>query len=289
MYTIENEILKVTVVAKGAELKSVYNKQTGLEYMWDADPAFWAKTSPVLFPIVGTLKNNQFAYNGQSYSLSRHGFARDKEFTVINQSASNITFSIESDADTLKVFPFHFIFSISYSINGNQLSVAYQVQNKGDEPMYFSVGGHPAFKLPLVANTTYEDYHLIFEKEETSGRWPISKDGLIEKQPVSLLKNANVLPLSKELFSKDALVFKHLQSTSVKLVSAKTPHGLDFNFKGFTFLGLWAATGANFVCIEPWCGIADSVDSNGQIKEKEGIIELPAHKNFDVQWQVQFF
>lgn len=289
MYQIENDHLRAGIDAQGAELKTVFSKTTNLEYMWGADPAYWAKSSPVLFPIVGTLKDNAYYYDGQQYPLSRHGFARDKEFRVTEQRGDSLTFTLESDADTLARYPFPFTFSISYILTGSELAVAYRVQNNGEGPMYFSVGGHPAFKLPLVPGTRYEDYKLVFEKEETAGRWPIGKEGLIEKAPQPLLEQTRELPLTKELFSKDALVFKHLQSQWVALASDKTPHGLRFSFPGFPYLGLWAAPGADFLCIEPWCGIADPVDSDQQLSHKEGIVPLSPGEVFQVQWTVQFY
>jgi galactose mutarotase-like enzyme len=157
------------------------------------------------------------------------------------------------------------------------------------EDMYFSVGGHPAFKVPLSEGTAYNDYSLVFDKKETTGRWPITSDGLIESNPDPLLNNSNILPISKELFLKDALVLKHLQSNSVRLQSDKTPHGLEFDFTGFPSLGLWATPGADFLCIEPWCGIADSEHTDQQIQNKEGINCLPAGEKFEATWKVKFF
>ena len=146
--------------------------------------------------------------------------------------------------------------------------------------MYFSVGGHPAFKLPLVNGTAYNDYELEFNTIETVDRWPISKDGLIDNTTLPLLQNTNLLPLNKSLFNHDAIVLKHLQSDAVRLVSSKTQHGLRFSFSGFPYLGLWAAPGADFLCIEPWCGIADSVD---------GLLQLQAGNTFKATWSVSFF
>lgn len=289
MYSIQNSRLKVLIDEKGAELKSIFHQLHGLEYMWSADPAFWGKTSPVLFPIVGTLKENTYQYKGQSFSLSRHGFARDKEFLITEQTETSITFTIESTDETLKVYPFPFVFSIVYSIEDDTLAVTYIVQNRGDKEMFFSVGGHPAFKLPLVDGTSYEDYRLTFEKEETAGRWPISKEGLIEKEPKPLLNQTRELPLSKELFKRDAVVLKNLQSGYVQVGSDQTLHGLRFYFEGFPYLGLWAAPGADFLCIEPWCGIADSVDSDQQLSNKEGIILLSPGEQFEAKWKVDFY
>src|SRR4051812_13432833 len=206
IYTIENQALRIAVSSKGAELDSIYDKRSRLEYLWNAEPAFWAKKSPILFPIVGTLKKDSYRYKNEEYHLSRHGFAREKEFQLASQSADTLKFLLSADEETAKRYPFNFNFYITYKITGDSLGVTYEVQNTGDDSMYFSVGGHPAFRIPLVPGTTYEDYYLEFEKEENAGRWPISADGLIEAQPVDLLQHTKLLPLKKELFLKDALV-----------------------------------------------------------------------------------
>lgn len=290
MFTLENETLLINIVAKGAELTRIFNKQNGLDYLWDAKPDVWAKHSPVLFPIVGTLKGNSFLYKGNSYELSRHGFARDRAFEVGAQSKDSITFTLSDDDATKKNFPFGFRFSIIYQLTGNTLSVTYSVNNPdADAPLFFSVGGHPAFRLPLEKGLRYEDYTLHFNKQENTPRWPISKEGLIEENPKALLENTDKLPLHKDLFLKDALVLKGLASDSVRLATAKSKHGLQFDFPGFPFLGLWAAPGADFLCIEPWCGIADSVLHNQQLEHKEGIIHLQPGQTFSAAWQVSCF
>jgi galactose mutarotase-like enzyme len=289
MFTIENQQIKAVINAKGAELTQLFHKEHELDYLWHGDPAVWGKHSPVLFPIVGTLKNNTFYYNDQSYQLPRHGFARDKQFAVEEQTADTITFLLRSDAETHTIYPFMFEFRIKYSLFENALAVAYEVVNAGDDEMYFSVGAHPAFKLPLVPGTTYTDYYLQFNQSETAPRWPISPDGLIEESPLPLLQDTNRLNLSKDLFQKDALVLKGMASTIVTLGSAKTPHGFRFDYPGFPFFGIWAAKNANFVCIEPWCGIADSVGTNQQLPEKEGINKLVAGETFTRTWTVTIY
>ncbi|MEO5681480.1 MAG: aldose 1-epimerase family protein [Chitinophagaceae bacterium] len=289
MYTIENKFLTVTISPKGAELQSMYNKEVKLEYMWSGDPAFWGKHSPVLFPIVGTLKADTYYFNDQAYQLGRHGFARDMDFIVTEQAADAITFSLESNAITMINYPFAFRFAVKYELNGNSVQTTYSISNKGIGAMYFSVGGHPAFKIPLVEGIVYNDYYLQFNQPERAGRWPISKDGLIEMIPTEVLNQSDRLPLAKELFQTDALVFKGLSSNSVVLKSDKNPHGLSFDFTGFPYLGIWAAKNADFVCIEPWCGIADSVNTNQQLVHKEGIHVLQPAKNFERSWSVTLF
>jgi galactose mutarotase-like enzyme len=289
MLQLSNDQLSVTIAEKGAELQRLTRKDGQVEYLWSGDPAFWAKKSPVLFPVVGGLKNNRYTYNGQEYTLGRHGFARDMVFAVAEQTASSIRFRLTDNADTLKVYPFRFVFEVAYAIEGTRLSVTYRVQNSGEEDMYFSVGGHPAFKVPLTAGSAYEDHYLEFNKEETSGKWPLSADGLIERTPQPLLQHTHTLRLTKPLFYGDALVFKQLASDKVSLKSDTAAHGLEFSFEGFPYLGIWAAKDADFVCIEPWCGIADHVDASGRLEEKEGINKLSAGGVFERSWQVTLF
>jgi galactose mutarotase-like enzyme len=289
MFILENEDLRIRIVTKGAEMQSIYNKKNGLEYLWKGDPAIWGKHSPVLFPIVGTLKNDAYFFEGASYTLGRHGFARDRDFIPAAQTNDAITLRLISSEATRPVFPFSFEFDITYAIRNNKLIVTYGVTNSGEQPMFFSVGGHPAFKVPLEEKSKYEDYYLEFEKEENAGRWPISPEGLIEKNLIPLLDHTTILPVTKELFSRDALVFKHLQSSRVKLRSHTSDAGLEMDFTGFPYLGIWAAKGADFLCIEPWCGIADSTDSNQELTEKEGIISLKAGGVFERSWSVGLF
>ncbi|PWT76132.1 MAG: aldose epimerase [Bacteroidetes bacterium] len=286
MFKIENKDLEVKIAAKGAELQHIYHKGHKLEYMWKGDRSFWAKHSPILFPIVGTLKGYRYFYGGKEYSLSRHGFARDLEFDVVGKKDDFIEFVLVSDEKIKMIYPFEFKLAISYSLNENKLTTSYLITNAGEGDLYFSIGGHPAFAVPLVKDTEYEDYYLEFNKLETVPRWPISKDGLIEKKPIPFMDHENRLKLSKKLFYQDAIVLKHLASDTVSLKSLKTSHGFDFSFGGFPYLGIWAARDADFVCIEPWCGIADGVDSDQELTHKEGINKLEAGNQFERTWSV---
>ena len=287
--TLENDNLIVKVKTKGAELSSIVNKRTGLQYMWDADPAFWAKTSPILFPIVGTLEDDTFLYKDKEYKLSRHGFARDAEFEVAESTSAHVVFSITSTGESLKKYPFDFQLKVTYEVEENTLSVTYSVHNQSAEKMYFSIGGHPAFKVPLTDGTRYEDHYLLFNKVENSPRWPISSNGLIESSPAGFLNNANRIQLTKELFYEDAIVLKHLHSDCVSVRSDAHDHGLDFYFEGFPFFGIWAAKDADFVCLEPWCGIADSVNHDQELTTKEGIEILSPHEFWSRDWKVTLY
>lgn len=289
MLQLSNDKINLTIAEHGAELQTLTRKDMPLEYLWNGDAAFWGKKSPVLFPIVGGLHNNSYQYNGETYTLGRHGFARDNVFTVVEQTATSATLRLTDNADTLKVYPFHFQFEVAYALQDASLTVSYRVKNTGKEKLLFSVGGHPAFRLPLADGTAYEDYYLYFNKEENAGKWPLSAAGLIERTTQPLLEHTHTLPLKRSLFYQDALVLKHLASDTVTLKSDRTPHGLTFHFKGFPYLGIWAAKNADFICIEPWCGIADHVDASGRLEEKEGIIELAPDGEFERAWSVELF
>ena len=286
MQTLKNQILTIKINPKGAELTSIFNNKNRTEYMWNADPKFWGRSSPVLFPIVGSLKDNMYRFDGKEYTLPRHGFARDRDFMVEKSEESSIIFLLTHDENTLKIYPFKFEFRLVYTLENNTLKVTYLVKNIGENKMYFSVGGHPAFAVPLVENTVYEDYYLEFNKTETFKRWGLTSEGLIETQPSDFLIDMDKLALTKELFYDDAIVFKNLNSTSVTLKTDKINHQLKFDFEGFPYLGIWAAKDADFVCIEPWCGIADTANHNQELTEKEGIIELGFGEIFERTWRI---
>ena len=286
---LENSNVIAKVRSKGAELFSIVSIGTGLEYMWSGDPAFWGKTSPVLFPIVGTLKDDKFFIDGNRHTLSRHGFARDSEFEVRQLSSDKAQFTLNSSEDSLKKYPFDFSLTMTYSLSANFLSVEYSVENKSNRDMFFSLGAHPAFKVPLINGTLYEDHYLEFNKSETAPRWPISDKGLIKEEPVPFLDNVERINLNKELFYDDAIVLKYLNSNVISLKATTHSHGLDFHFEGFSYLGLWAARNADFVCIEPWCGIADSVNHDQDLRKKEGIEAINPKATWSRAWKVRLF
>jgi galactose mutarotase-like enzyme len=289
MFTIENTQLKVTIKTKGAELDSLVNKETGIDYLWDGNPKFWPKKSPILFPIVGTLKNNTYYFNNKPFHLTRHGFARDYDFELTSQTSDSLTMTLKSSDKTLAVYPFQFKLDILYTITANKLEVKYVVHNEGNDNMYFSIGGHPAFKLPLEKHLSYNDYYIEFAQIEDAKRWVISPEGLIEPSTFPFITNNNRLDLSKDLFSNDAVFFKYLNSESVTLKTKHSPHGLQLNFPRFPFLAFWAAPNADFVCIEPWCGIADSTNTDQQFINKEGINLLTPAQQFERAWSVEVY
>jgi galactose mutarotase-like enzyme len=288
MQKIENDFLVVQSKVEGAELTSIFNKKTNLEYLWQAGEE-WPKHAPVLFPIVGQLKDNIYYFEDKQYSLDRHGFARTKTFNVNEQKENLIEYILTSDDEvTLKVYPFEFELMIRYELKGPSLKTIYIVKNKGKEEMLFSIGAHPAFKVPVSQNEKYEDCFLEFNQHEHASRWLLN-NGLITDATIPFFENSKTFSLSHKLFYDDALVFKELESTEISLKSRKYEHGLHFQFSGFRYFGIWAAKNADFICLEPWHGIADSINSDQQLKNKEGINRLQPGKEFYCDFTIETF
>ncbi|MBK0368592.1 aldose 1-epimerase family protein [Flavobacterium agrisoli] len=277
---LSNSKITATIAHLGAELISLKNHHNK-EYIWEGNPEFWGKHSPVLFPIVGALKNNSYLFNDKEYQLSRHGFAREMNFTLVNSTAETAIFSIQSNPETLQVYPFEFEFQISYTLEDSKISIAYTVINKNKTSMFFSVGAHPAIALP----ENFESYSLQFEKSEKANYYLLA-DNLISDKTKELDLNEKSLPLHYELFEKDALIFKNLESNALTILENKKPY-LKVVFTDFPSLGIWTVVNAPFVCIEPWLGYADTFQNNGRLEDKEGIIELLADKNFKAQFSLE--
>jgi galactose mutarotase-like enzyme len=288
MITLENDYIKVSLAAKGAELQGLFSKETKLEYLWNANPKYWAKHSPVLFPIVGSLKNNSFIYQGKKYELPRHGFARDHIFNLEKISESEAVFTLTQNEDTLKVYPFYFELKLRYQLIDRKLNLTYEVRNTGNTELPFSIGAHPAFAVPNTPNTVYEDYYLAFNADEKLSYWKL-EDGLVADETKNIELNAHKLKLTHDLFYNDALVFKTLQSNCISLLNTKNDYGLHFHFEDFPFFGIWAATDAPFVCLEPWCGVADGVNHDQELEHKEGIIKLDAGEKWSRFWEAECF
>lgn len=278
MTVIENDYLKVTINAQGAELSSFYNKADQIEHTWQANPQVWAWHAPNLFPVVGGLVNNELHVEGQTYPLQRHGFARQSLFKLSEADRKRAVFSLGYNDNTLTAYPYKFNFQIIYDLIDNALRITYKVINLDTQPIYFSVGGHPAFNVPFHAGEAYEDYYLEFEVQEPLEKHLLSAEGYFtgETQPVQL--DHGKLPLTRDMFNQDALVFKHMQSRQVAIKSTKHDQSLTVEFPHFNYLGIWAKPGADFVCIEPWLGCADNVVPAQDISQKEGIQKLvPGH------------
>jgi len=288
MILLENETIKASFVKKGAELKSLVHKKIKLEYMWDANPEFWAKTSPILFPIVGGLKADTYSYQRKSYTLPRHGFARDMDFDLQQISDTEVLFTLKHNKETLAVYPFEFNLGIRYQLTGDILSCSYEVLNPGSRPLLFSIGGHPAFAVPLKEQEKYNDYYLHFNKDTELQAHKIVEN-LIDEHTNRIPLPEGKLVLEHVLFYEDALVFKTIKSDRISILNTKNDHGLHFDFKDFPYFGIWAAKDADFVCLEPWCGIADAVDHQGDLEKKEGIIHLNPQDLWKRKYEIAVF
>jgi galactose mutarotase-like enzyme len=228
-----------------------------------------------LFPIIGALKNGQLNYQGKFFELPKHGLVRNSVKPKLIESGTDfLRFGMAWDAETLEIYPFKFSLEITFLLDGKSLQIQHRITNSADESMLYSIGGHPAFNCPLKADESYEDYYLEFEEEETAATWLIDQSGLISLEQKPILDHTKNLPLHSHLFDYDALVFKNLKSSSVKLFHRKKGPLLAVDFEDFNYLGIWAKPAAPFVCIEPWLGIADSVDSSQNFEEKEGVLKL---------------
>jgi galactose mutarotase-like enzyme len=280
--TIKHGNLSAEIKHFGAELISLKTNQNR-EYIWEGNPEFWGKHSPILFPIVGTLKNNSFHYNGIKYHLSRHGFAREMEFKLIDATENSATFSIQSSEKTLKFYPFEFELQIIYTLQDNNLSIEYKVINNEKTAMPFSIGAHPAFALP----NQFENYTLVFEKEEPL-EYYLLEDDLISNKTKNLNVQNKRIPLTYELFKNDALIFKTLQSNALTILENEKPI-LKVNFEDFPSLGIWTKMNAPFLCIEPWFGYSDTNENSGNLFEKEGIQILESNKTFHSKFSIEIF
>jgi galactose mutarotase-like enzyme len=288
MIFLENEHFKASFAAKGAELQNVTGTHSGTEFLWSGDPTFWGKFSPVLFPIVGALKDDSYKFEGKKYELPRHGFARDLNFDHEFISEHELLFTLTHSEETLQVYPFEFKLGLRYKIFGASLCCTYEVYNPANKNLLFSVGAHPAFAVPLNKEGDYSDYYLQFNADDEL-TYHHMEGNLVTNKTTTIKLQQNRLALQYELFYEDALIFKNLKSTSISLLNTKNYNGLNFRFEGFPYFGIWAAKNADFVCLEPWCGIADGIDHNQQLADKEGIIELAPNMNWERTWQVTFF
>lgn len=287
IYDLENEFLKLGVNTVGAEMTYVNSAITAKEFLWKGDPSIWGNHAPVLFPIVGGLKENTYFYGGQQYTLPRHGFVRNNDkVKLLTMDERQITLELQSDEATLKVYPFHFNFQIQYKLSQNRIDIVHYVTNTGTDDMLFSIGAHPAFNCPIEEGKKYEDYFLEFEFPENESTYLLSKEGLVQNKTKSLLKNSRQLHLNDHIFDDDALIFKHLKSRKVVLKSNGSPSQIEVDYPHFPYLGIWAKPRAPFVCIEPWLGIADREDTDMQLKNKEGILRLKPNQVFEATYAI---
>ena len=271
--TISNQQIKATINTLGAELIRLEKKNQN--YIWTIDETYWNKTSPILFPIVGRLKNDTYTIEGKTYELPRHGFARNFEFELEHQTENTVVLLFTENQETLKHYPFQFELRLKYELIENSLKINYSILNKSQETMPFSIGAHPAFAIDGL----FSDYTLDFNQSENFISYELEKEQFNNSFKKIPSENGKI-NLDYALFEKDALVFKHLKSNTLTLLRKNQPY-ISVEFKGFPYLGIWTKPNAPFLCIEPWCGLADNVNHNGNIYEKEGIQLLDNNVEFE--------
>ncbi len=289
MIQIYNDILTASIQAKGAEITSLQKDRK--EYIWQAEPSVWARHSPILFPIVAKLINNQYTHNDKTYHLNQHGFARDCTFTLESKEKSSVCFLLQSNEDTKAMYPFDFELRVTHFLKENRLKTKYEVTNTSKETMYFSIGGHPAFCCPIEEGHERQEYALRMDDAVDV------KSKLLDKGTISHTKEKDVLidqqyvPLGKETFQEDALIFDPNPFRKATLVHLPTEKEyLAVHFQGFASLGVWSKNEVSpFVCIEPWYGTADYEGHDGELRNKKGILSLEKGATFSCQYAVAVF
>lgn len=274
-YTLQSADLTVEINPIGMEISSIKSKNTGLEYIWQADPSIWNGQAPVLFPIVGALKDGFTIIDGKRYEMPKHGFVRNStKPKLVEETDNSVRLRLTWDEESLMQYPFEFQLDMVFTLVGKTLEIEHQISNLSNKTMPYFIGAHPAFNCPLYPGETYEEYSLEFPELETDATWLITDNGLITDQTQPFLENSSSIVLQKHLFDKDALIFKHLKSREVTLTHKNKGAILAVKFDDFDYLGIWAKSGAPFVCIEPWLGIGDSFNSNNEFVNKEGLQKL---------------
>lgn len=283
-------MLEIQTKKSGAELTSI--KHNGKEMLFQGSQvldskgkAFWKRQAPILFPIVGQLKNSQTEIEEKIYEMSQHGFARDMEFKEILKTESKHQYTLKYNEETLKKYPYKFELDVIYEVIEDTLTVTYQVKNIDDKTIYFGLGGHPAFNC----NYSNGEYEIVFLEKEDNIEFLKLKDGLIDKEKAKNILQNNKIHLNENIFDNDAIIMKNIKSNKVVLQNHVTTQKiLEFDFTGFPYLALWSKKGAPFVCIEPWQNTADRIDSTQIYKDKEDIIELQKDEEFECKYLIKF-
>jgi galactose mutarotase-like enzyme len=273
LVTITSGDLTARIHPLGAELHSLTDA-AGREYMTDADPAYWTGHAPILFPIVGELRGSTYRLNGREYALPRHGFARRSRFESVEHRGHIARFRLTDSAETRAVYPFAFALELTFGLHGARLEVEASVRNTGDAPLPFNLGFHPAFAWPLPGGGDKLAHAIVFDRVEPSDLRALDDKGLLAGRTSSPVRG-DTLALSAELFAADALVWDELESRSATYRGAAGAPALHIDFPDTSYLGVWQKPGADFICIEPWQGLADEADFAGELQQKAGILTLP--------------
>lgn len=287
-FRIENEFLKIKGNTHGGELVSIKGKKSNSEYLWQGIPFWWKLYSPVLFPIIGKVKNFEYRYEGKTYFMPQHGFASRAKYKLIENKDNILAFELKNNEETEKIYPFKFSLINEYKIEKNSIIITHKVKNLDNKNIYFSLGVHPALKCPMYKEEDeLNDYYLKFNKIENSSILEINKEDFLTGKERQYFNNCDELNLSEEVFKDGTLIFKNLESDKITLKSRKHNRSVSLEFKDFPYLAIWAPDRkTNFVCIEPWFGHADYEDFTGEIKDKEGIIKLEKNKEFKCTYKI---
>jgi galactose mutarotase-like enzyme len=287
MHELQNEFLSIKVNSIGAELSSLKNLETGIEHLWQGNPEFWASRAPNLFPVIGVLKEGEFLFEGKAYKMPKHGFIRyNKEMRLKVKTPNSLIFELEYSQKTLEIYPFKFKFEISFTLHEKSLKIHHSIINLDEKPLYFSLGGHPAFNAPIEKDEVYEDFYLEFDRKMDLSTHLLNEKGLVMDKTEGILDNEDKIRLQKDLFAKDALIFQNIPSKKVALKNKNTGIILSVEYSDFSNLGIWAKPGAPYVCIEPWLGMADVEHTDKNLKTKEGIQLLEGYKEFEASYTI---
>lgn len=279
--SISSNSLTASIDTMGAQLMSLRKGES--EYLWQGDSNWWPRRAPILFPIVGVLKDSKAQSAEGTISLARHGLARLNQFEVVEQSASSVTLQLKSTEETRKAYPYDFELKLIFSVDGDTLTQSYKVTNPANVVLPFTLGAHPAFNIPIpgVEASSLDQYHLLFTRSWTSYGPSITDEGLCDyTTPQRLIVDSDTLPLSWELIDREkTITLEDVPDRRITLAAnaeaSSETHGIQIDFEGFDYLGIWsAAPGCPFVALEPWCGIADTVDTDGVFEHKPGMISL---------------
>lgn len=279
-YQIESNHLIVQVVNKGAEIKRLFNKIWNKELLWSGDEKVWNRSAPILFPIIGELKDGEYTFNDKTYQLPRHGFARDLDFICTKCTGEEVEFTLMASKETYKIYPFIFEFKVRYYLEEFELKITYSIKNLDSKEMYFSLGFHPGFDLDLNGQ-----YEIHFEKVENE--FIGLTNNLLDRSKIQPFKS-NKLVLDKNLFKNDALIIQNPKSTQIDLVDLKHKKVIRMKKLKCAYLGIWSKDNMPFICIEPWQGIADSVDHDKEFTKKAGIMKLATNKEYTSQLFYEF-
>lgn len=280
--SIKNNHFLVNISKNGAEVQTIRNLMNKREILWVPNTQFWNRVSPVLFPIVGKLKDNSFNENGQNYNMFQHGFARDMEFELIQHAENFAVFELKSSLETKQKYPFDFVLKISYIIIDNSLDIHFQISNLSNEVMPFSIGAHPGFTLDKPLN----QYKLVFDQTFSADQF-LLENGLFNLESKPVINNSNELLLSNELIERDAVVLKYPPFYKVTLCELDNTPIVSVSSSDFHFWGFWTKPDAPFFCIEPWAGIADSINADGNLKSKEGIELLDSQQSKQFSYSIE--